>query len=116
MGSQSIKRGSRSSSLLSARPHAGPTGVPSVSSRCSSLVGSDPPMRPSWRERVGHGSGFFLRRKPPLERSLVTPHTPGDTGEFVGQRDGSDVEAFASFDVECPGAQVIGFVGELAGS
>ena len=59
---------------------------------------------------------LLLCGKPPLERSLVTPHTPGDTGEFVGQRDGSDVEAFASFDVECPGAQVIGFVGELAGS
>ena len=50
-GANRLSAAPGSSSLLTARPHAGPTGVPSVSSRCSSLVGSDPPMRRSCRHQ-----------------------------------------------------------------
>ncbi len=81
------------------------------------MVGSDPPII------SGHhaANGFVvdrvhLRRRPPFEGSLITPEAPGYAGEFVGECDGSNVVAPPAFDVESPGAQVIGMLGDLAGS
>ena len=101
--------------MLSARPHAGQTGVPSVSSRCSSW----------WvrilllRHHAANGwvvARFVLHGAATFERSLITPEAPGYAGEFVGEGDGSDVVASPAFDIESPGAQVIGMVSDLAGS
>ena len=79
------------------------------------VVGSDPPMR----HHAANGwvvARFVLHGAATFEGSLITPEAPGYASEFVGEGDGSDVVASPAFDVESPGAQVIGMVGDLAGS
>lgn len=49
-----------------------------------------------------------------FERSQFTPDAPCDTGEFIGQGDGGDVVAPPLFDLQGPGAEIIGPAGSLS--
>jgi len=80
--------GYREPRLLSAHPHAGQTGSPSVVSE--QLV-------------EGRESGF-LDSKSLFERTMITPDAPGDARELIGEGDGSHVVAVSVFDTECPSA------------
>jgi hypothetical protein len=103
--------GPRGSRLLSARPHAGPPGLPSMSSQRSSWMGAS---------RGGRGRGSCSRcdsgGKPWLEGPLIGPDSPSDPREFVGERDGGEVEALAAPEVEGPSPEIVGPVGDHAGS
>ena len=85
--------------LLSARPHAGPTG-------------SHP--RESAVQREGSG-GVLLDPKVPLEGTLVAPDTPSDPGDAIGEGDGGDVVAAGSLGSDGPGLESVRLLDAVSG-
>ena len=77
--------------MLSARPHAGPTGS-----------------HPREFAVRGKGSGRdLLDPRDPLEGTLVAPNAPSDSGDAIGEGDGGDVVAAGSLGSDGPGLESV---------
>ena len=77
--------------MLSARPHAGPTG--------------SHPREFAVREK---GSGRdLLDPRDPLEGTLVAPDTPSDSSDAIGEGDGGDVVAAGPLGSDGPGLESV---------
>ena len=83
--------------LLSARPHAGPTG--------------SHPRERAVREK-GSGSDL-LDLRVPLEGTLIAPDTPSDTCDAIGEGNGSGIVAAGLGGPDGPGLELIGLLGTV---
>ena len=85
--------------VLSARPHAGPTG--------------SHPREFAVRQE---GSGRdLLDPRDPLEGTLVAPDTPSDSSDAIGEGDGGDVVAAGPLGSDGPGLESVRFLDAVSG-
>lgn len=94
VGSQSVARPPEGQSVLSARPHAGPTG-------------SHPRESAVQREESG---GHLLDLWVALEGTLVAPDPPSDSSDAIGEGYGGDVMAAGLGGSDGPGLELIRLV------
>ena len=86
------------SRALSARPHAGQTGGPSL---CG------------YSSREKDSGSVLLGSEAPLERALIAPDSPGDACHAISEGDGGDVVTTSLGGLEGPDLKRVGFFGPM---